>query len=68
MVADQVFLWHLPVIHQCSWQLLVGEPWWMMVLGGGLPLAGCVGRFHVREMSGGGVGINVGWRVLIVAY
>jgi len=22
-VADQVFLWHLPVIHRCSWQLLV---------------------------------------------
>jgi len=21
--ADQVFLWHLPVIHRCSWQLLV---------------------------------------------
>jgi len=43
---------------------IIGEPWWMMVVGGGLPLAGCVGRFCVREMSGGGVGINVGWRHL----
>jgi len=25
MVADQVFLWHLPVIHWCSWQLLVNQ-------------------------------------------
>jgi len=47
---------------------IIGEPWWMMMVGGGLPLAGCVGRFCVREMSGGGVGIDMGWRVLIVAY
>ena len=26
MVAKQIFLWQLPWLHQCNWQLLVHEP------------------------------------------